>query len=59
MSAEQMTLVEDCEARDSALTEWDRGFLDSIRRQLEGGRTLTQKQVDTLDEIWERATARG
>jgi len=54
-----MTLVEDCEARDSALTEWDRGFLDSIRRQLEGGRTLTQKQVDTLDEIWERATARG
>lgn len=54
-----MTLVEDCEARDSALTDWDRGFLDSVRRQLEAGRSLTSKQAATLDEIWERATARG
>ena len=54
-----MTLVEDCEARQAQLTDWELGFVDSIRRQLEAGRSLTSKQAATLDEIWERATARG
>jgi len=54
-----MTLVEDCEAREARLTEWERGFVDSIRRQLEADRPLSKKQGETLDEIWERATARG
>lgn len=54
-----MTLVEDCEARQAQLTDWELVFVDSIRRQLEAGRSLTPKQAATLDEIWERATARG
>ena len=54
-----MTLVEDCEARESRLTDWERDFVDSVRRQLEAGRALSKKQADTLDEIWESATARG
>jgi hypothetical protein len=59
MSNEQYQLIEDCEARDSRLGDWDRNFLDSVKRQLESGRPLTQKQSDTLEAIWERATAKG
>lgn len=56
---EHEQMVEDCEQREGRLTDWQRGFIDSIGKQLRDGRALTQKQVDTLDDIWERATARG
>lgn len=56
---EYLTLVDDCEKRESRLTEWEAGFLDSIRRRLEDELPLSAKQVETLDKIWERVTARG
>ena len=56
---EYLRMVDDCEKRESRLTEWERTFIDSIRTQIERGRGLTPKQTDTLDEIWERATTRG
>jgi hypothetical protein len=51
--------VEDCEADQFRLTELERGFVSFIRRQLEQGCKLSPKQVEMLDGIWERATARG
>lgn len=51
--------IEDCEKRESRLSDWDRTFLDSISGQLAKGRALSPKQIEKLDEIWERATARG
>lgn len=56
---EYLTLVEDCEKRESRLTEWETGFVDSIRRRLEKEQRLSAKQIETLDSIWERATATG
>lgn len=56
---EYLTMVEDCEKRESRLTEWEQSFIDSIRNQLERERPLTGKQTDTLDQIWEKATANG
>jgi ferritin-like metal-binding protein YciE len=56
---EYLTLLDDCEQREDRLTDWQRGFVDSLRRQIEAGRRPTQKQIDALDEVWERATARG
>lgn len=56
---EYMTLVEDCEKRESRLTEWEQGFIDSIRKQLEREKPLSTKQTETLDRIWEKATERG
>jgi len=56
---EHEQMVEDCEHREERLTDWQRGFIDSIAKQLRDGRTLTKKQAETLDDIWERATARG
>lgn len=58
-TSEYLQLIEDCEARESRLSDWDRQFLDSIKNQLADGRPLSRKQTDKLDEIWERATARG
>lgn len=49
-------MIEDCEARESKLSEWEVAFLDSISRQLERGHSLTAKQDETLTQIWERVT---
>lgn len=54
-----LTLIDDCEQREGRLSDWQRGFLDSLRRQIEAGNVPTQKQIDKLDEAWEQATARG
>ena len=59
MNDEYLQMIEDCEARESRITEWEAGFLDSIKRHLENGRYLSGKQVGILDGIWERATAKG
>lgn len=53
---ENMTMVQDCENRESKLTDWERTFIDSIRRQLESGRGLSEKQRESLDQVWERVT---
>ncbi len=54
-----MQMIEDCEARESRLSELDRGFIDSLSNQIKSGRHPSQKQVDMLNSIWDRATARG
>ncbi len=51
-----VTLLDDCEKRESNLTDWEREFVDSLRRQIDDGRRPTQKQADTLDRLWERVT---
>ena len=56
---EYRTLLEDCEKREERLSDFERSFVDSLGRQLDEGRRPTQRQIEMLDEIWERATARG
>lgn len=56
---EQAQMVEDCETREERLSDWERGFIDDIGKQLAAGRDLSQKQADRLDEIWTKATERG
>ena len=46
---EYMELLDDCEQREDRLTDWERGFVDSLRSQLEKDRRPSAKQVDTLD----------
>ena len=55
MNADQQQMIEDCENRDTQLTEWEQSFIDSIGRQ----EALTQKQAETLDKIWEMVTENG
>jgi hypothetical protein len=56
---EYLTMLDDCEKRESRLTDWERSFVDSLRRQIEQGRRPSAKQIETLDSCWARATARG
>lgn len=53
---EHQIMVEDCENRESKLTDWEREFIDSIKAQLARGRPLSEKQAERLDAIWERVT---
>jgi len=53
---EHQQMVQDCETRESKLTDWERGFIDSISRQIAEGRSLSDKQAERLDTIWERVT---
>ena len=55
---EHHQMIEDCEARESRLSDWEREFLDSIKKHMET-RALTVKQAERLDAIWEKVTARG
>jgi hypothetical protein len=56
---ERLRMVEDCEKRESRLTDWERTFIDSIRHQLESATVLSTKQSIRLDDIWERVTEAG
>jgi hypothetical protein len=58
-TSEYVTLLDDCEQRSERLTEWEAGFVDSLRRQIAEGRRPTPKQIDVLDSLWEKATKRG
>lgn len=42
--AEQAQMIEDCELRESRLSNWEANFIDSISRQLAEGRNLTLNQ---------------
>lgn len=56
---EYQTLIDDCEKRESMLTDWERGFIDSLSKQLDRNNRPSPKQIDTLDNIWEKATKNG
>lgn len=58
-TTEYLQLIEDCENREDRLTDWERGFVGSIRNQLEASRPLSTKQTERLNEIWERVTSKG
>lgn len=58
-ASDHAQLIEDCEYRSDCLDDWSVNFIDSISRQLADGRALTANQVEKLDELWERATAKG
>lgn len=58
MTEEERQMIKDCEARESRLTDWERGFIDSLSR-LPDTWSLSEKQKSVLDRAWERATAKG
>ena len=56
---EYKTQIEDCLKRERMLSAWDADFLESISARLDDNRTLSPKQIEKLDEIWEKATSKG
>lgn len=56
---EYLTMLDDCEKRESRLSDWERGFVDSLRAWIESGKRPSVRQIETLDNVWEKATAKG
>jgi len=54
---EYVAMLDDCQKRSEWLTEWERGFVGSLQQQIANGRQLSAKQIERLDNIWERVTA--
>ncbi len=53
---ENAQMVTDCENRESKLTEWERGFVQSCRERIDAGRALTDNMAERLEEAWNRVT---
>ena len=53
---EHMQMVDDCMRWDSGLSDWESKFIDSMSNWLGDGKSLTEKQAETLDRIWEKVT---
>lgn len=54
---EYRRMIDDCQARESALTGWETNFIQSLSEQLDKGRVLTSKQMEKLSDVWERVTS--
>ena len=60
--SEYKEMIDDClktKSREDRLTEWEAEFLDSIETQMVSKNTISQKQIDVLERIWEKVTSRG
>jgi regulator of sigma D len=49
-------LITDCETRDDKLSEWEQGFIQSVREQFDRRGSLSDKQLEILNNIWEKVT---
>ena len=56
---EHVSMIEDCQKRESNLTEWEINFIDSIDHLIGKGFGLTTMQDKTLTDIWEKVTSNG
>jgi hypothetical protein len=45
-SSEYIQLIEDCEQRESKLTDWENTFIDSLKTSIERGLRPTPKQIE-------------
>ena len=50
------SMIEDCENRSEKLSEWELTFIDDISRQFDKSGSLSEKQLDKLETIWEKVT---
>jgi hypothetical protein len=42
------------EVNDPKFSEWERGFITSVARQVSQGRKLSEKQKQILERIWDK-----
>ncbi len=49
--AKQLEIVKELDAMEVDVTSWEGEFLDSVLKQLEAKRPLTQKQIDVIHRM--------
>jgi hypothetical protein len=53
---EVLEQIGDCENRSEKLSDWELNFIDSISQQLVVTGSLSEKQIEILDRIWNKVT---
>lgn len=53
---DETAMVDDCMARSEKLSDWEQNFIDSVAKRLRGDSSLTERQQETLEKIWEKVT---
>jgi hypothetical protein len=51
---ECLQMLEDCEKRESQLTDWEVNFIDSLNDWMVKHGSLTEKQYMKLETVWEK-----
>lgn len=52
-------MLKDIAKRLQRLNEWEIGFIVNVEDRFLKGQSLSKKQLDTLDKIYEKATENG
>jgi hypothetical protein len=50
------TLLSDIEKHSSQLSDWELQFIDDINHKLRHGYSLSPKQIEKIESIWENVT---
>jgi len=50
-------MLDDCETLESKLSDWERGFVTSLRERLDSGNDLTENQSEKLFEVHDRVVS--
>ncbi len=49
-------MIRDCVQRESKLSDWEKGFIQSIGEQHDRTGSLSAKQSEILERIWDKVT---
>lgn len=50
-------MLDDCEQRESKLSDWERKFIEDMQAKRGRGGSLTKNEDLKLEEIWNQVTA--
>ena len=53
---ENEDMITDCENRSEQLSDWECNFIDSIRRQFDNTNSLSDRQEEMLEKVWDKVT---
>lgn len=57
INQEELTqMIEDCEQRESKLSDWERGFISNLGDVIDKGYRVSEAQIEILEGIWEKIT---
>jgi len=51
-------MVQDCLARYSSMSEWEKQFIYDVQERLTDGKDLSGGQAAKVTEVWEEVTSR-
>ena len=56
---EQLQMLDDCEKRDTHLSDSEAKIIDSLAHYMDRGGFLSVEQDELLEKIWDRVTDKG